>query len=417
MNTGDIHLVLGISCSGKSSYIEHKINKGEWKDLPLLMAYEIEPGSTNEILNQECIVHYNLIRPFDNDADNINNEFLDDKILSELLSHKDRIKAHLLIVHPAILSKRVLLQTEAEGGLRKPGTPYPQQKIFELLCRLDIPDFYDKWINLLDKFHIDFEMILSETSEYTAIPSVAELPKYLNSEKTVSYTDAEISEIVKNNDFEYQQIQLPNNQFTQGDDRSPSLSLLDKDLSGKSLLDIGCAYGYFCFEAEKRNALRVVGTELKRHRYIGANLIKQMTGAKSQILYKNIFDSPLNEEPGNDESGNEEFDIVLLLNVIHHLKEPIKALRMIAGLCTEKLIIEFPTLSDSKFNSTLPAPTTFDAALPIIGVSLQTGQDQTFLFSPQAIERILLDHDKLFSKIDFMQSPMDKERCVAICYK
>jgi len=192
---------------------------------------------------------------------------------------------------------------------------------------------------------------------------------------------------------------------------------LDKDLAGKSILDIGCAYGYFCFEAEKRNAARVVGTELKRHRYIGANIIKQMTGAKSQILYENIFDTSINNDSNNKESNNENFDIVLLLNVIHHLKEPIKALRMIASICTEKLIIEFPTLSDSKFNSTLSTPTSFDSSLPIIGVSLQTEQDQTFLFSPQAIERILLDHDKLFSKIEFIESPMNKERCVAICYK
>ncbi|MGY8788961.1 MAG: class I SAM-dependent methyltransferase, partial [Pseudomonadales bacterium] len=213
------------------------------------------------------------------------------------------------------------------------------------------------------------------------------------------------------------QIQLPNNQFTQGNDRSHSLSLLDKDLTGKSILDIGCAYGYFCFEAEKRNAARVVGTELKRHRYIGANIIKQMTGAKSQILYENIFDTSINNDSNNRESNNGNFDIVLLLNVIHHLKEPIKALRMIAGICTEKLIIEFPTLSDSKFNSTLSTPANFDSSLPIIGVSLQIEQDQTFLFSPQAIERILLDHDKLFSKIEFIESPMNKERCVAICYK
>jgi SAM-dependent methyltransferase len=250
-------------------------------------------------------------------------------------------------------------------------------------------------------------MILSETPEYPVIPSIAELSTYLSDEKSTPYTDVEIKEIVGNNDFEYQQIQLPNNQLTQGDDRSPSLSLLDKDLSGKSVLDIGCAYGYFCFEAEKRNAARVVGTELKRHRYVGANIVKQITGAKSEILYKNIFDTP----------SNEEYDIVLLLNVIHHLKEPIKALRMIASMCTEKLIIEFPTLSDSKFNSTLSTPTNFDSSLPIIGVSLQAEQDQTFLFSPQAIERILLDHDKLFSKIEFIESPMNKERCVAICHK
>jgi hypothetical protein len=90
---------------------------------------------------------------------------------------------------------------------------------------------------------------------------------------------------------------------------------------------------------------------------------------------------------------------------------------MLASICTGKLIIEFPTLSDKVFNSTLSRPVTFDSSLPLIGVSLQTGHDQTFLFSQQAIERILMEHDKLFSKIVFLQSPMNKERCVAICYK
>ena len=407
MSSNSIHLVLGVSSSGKSSYIEYKRGRGEWKDIPILMAYEIEAGSSNNILKQECIVHYNLFRPYDNDAKNIENNLLEDKVLLDLLKYRDRIKAYLLVAHPAVMSKRILLRTGIEESLRKTTGHYPQQKIFELLCRLDMNEFHKKWILLLKDFHIDFKILSSETHEYATIASHDDLSKYFLAEKNIPYTSQEINKIIETNDFEYQKIELPNNQFTKGQDRSPSLKLLDTDLTGKSLLDIGCAYGYFCFEAEKRNASRVVGTELKRHRYIGANIIKEITGAKSQILYQNIFEQPLNET----------FDIVLLLNVIHHLKEPIKALRMLASICTGKLIIEFPTLSDKVFNSTLSRPVTFDSSLPLIGVSLQTDHDQTFLFSQQAIERILMEHDKLFSKIVFLQSPMNKERCVAICYK
>jgi GH15 family glucan-1,4-alpha-glucosidase len=105
------------------------------------------------------------------------------------------------------------------------------------------------------------------------------------------------------------------------------------------------------------------------------------------------------------------------LNVVHHLREPVRALRMIAELCNEKLIIEFPVLSDEKFQSTLPDRQEFDPSLPLIGVSLLSEKDQTFLFSKEAINRILLEHDRLFSRIEFDQSPTSPDRCVAICYK
>ncbi len=81
---------------------------------------------------------------------------------------------------------------------------------------------------------------------------------------------------------------------------------------------------------------------------------------------------------------------------------------MIAKLCTEKLIIEFPTLADEKFNSTLTDPLKTKASRPLIGVSLQGEIDQTFLFSPLSIERILQNHEQLFSSIEFIKSPMNR---------
>ncbi|MBN2809512.1 MAG: hypothetical protein JXR80_08480 [Deltaproteobacteria bacterium] len=97
--------------------------------------------------------------------------------------------------------------------------------------------------------------------------------------------------------------------------------------------------------------------------------------SNSQILYQDVFKHPIKES----------FDIILLLNVIHHLKEPVRALRVAPIICKEKLIIEFPTLSDNKFNPTLSTPVTFNPNLPLIGVSLQAGFDQTFLFSRSAM--------------------------------
>jgi len=406
MNSGEIHLVLGISCSGKSTYIEHQINGGEWTNLPVLMAYELDANLSN-LPDSDCVVHYNLFRPFDNKADNLNNDFNCDSVLAGLLELNERIKATMLIVHPAELSKRILLQENAEDRLREGNTIYPWRDIFELLCRLDLQNFYNQWLKLFGQHRINVRIANAETTDYESIPTSDALTALLNEEKYASYSDQDIKQIINRNDFEYQRIQLGNNLETEGYDRSPSLALLDNDLSGKTVLDIGCAYGFFCFEAEKRNAAKVVGTELKRHRFIGANIVKAVTGSSAEIRYQDIFSEPLNCT----------FDIVLLLNVLHHLKEPIHALRMIAKLCAEKLIIEFPTLADEKFNSTLTDPLTTKASHPLIGVSLQGEIDQTFLFSPLSIERILQNHEQLFSSIEFIKSPMNSQRCVAICKK
>lgn len=420
-----MHLVMGVSSSGKSKFIKKKIDSGEWNEMPILMSHEQKYGLIDENLKRECVVHYNMFRSYSNNAENIENELLSDMVIKELLKYHGRIHAYILITHPSELSKRILLRNSVEKDLRGTKGKYPNQNIFELACRLDIANFYQKWIFLLKNNQIKYELINSETYDYFPIRCIDDAVDYLNEDKKADFSDQEIFQIIEANKFEYQKVLLPNGRYTKGQDRAPSLSLLDEDLTGKSLLDIGCAYGYFCFESEKRNAARVVGTELKRHRYVGANIIKEITGNNSEILYQDVFEEPLEEK----------FDIVILLNVIHHLKEPIRALRMLSNMCTEKLIIEFPTLEDKKYNSSLSQlprwrrilgrllksnkinTKVFDNRLPVIGVSSLTKSDQTFLFSEAAIERILMDHDSLFARIEFIQSPMSEERRVAVCYK
>ena len=169
MKSNYIHLVMGISSAGKSIYIKSKQDSGEWKGIPLLMAYQIGTDFSAEILQQECIVHYNLFRPYNNDVVNVENDLFEDKALSLLLKYNDRIKVSLLVTRPAVLTKRILQRTEVEPILIKRGGYYPQQKIAELLCHLDMNQFHEKWINLLQEFQINFTILNSETDKYPII--------------------------------------------------------------------------------------------------------------------------------------------------------------------------------------------------------------------------------------------------------
>lgn len=402
-----IHLVMGISSVGKSSYIAAKRHSGEWRSLPVIMAYELENKEADHRLQHECVVHYNLFRPLDNSIDHIENDLLSDPALRKLLEHGTRIQAYVLVAPRSTILQRALLREQTEPLLNDELASYPSHPIIELICHIDLSEYYRRWLALLQDRAIRYKTLDASNEDYRRISSDEIALGLLSESRHARYSDENVARVLSNNLFEYQRMEVRAGLFTPGQDRTDLLQFLDADLTGKSLLDVGCAYGYFCFEAEKRNASRVVGTELMRHRFVGANILKELLGMKAELRYQDIFKEPLHAT----------FDVVLFLNVIHHLKEPVAALRQLAHMCSDTLIIEFPTLSDGKFQSTLPNPAKLDSGLPLIGVSLLGAQDQTFLFSKAAIKRILLDHDRLFTQIDFHPSTMSAERCVAICRK
>lgn len=394
-----IHLVAGVSSSGKSTYIKHMQQAGAWQGVPVIFGGDIE----NERFNSRTIIHYNLFRSFKNNAANMTADLFSDPSFLLLGRYLDRIKVHFIVSHPSVLAKRVLFRSSVENGQGH----YPGLDIFELSCKLNWINFYSDWSELFARLGLDVEFINADSPSYEIFDSFDQVRSYIEREKVELYTQPEIQALSRLPIFEYQSVEFPGGIRTKGADSAPNLALLDADLTGKSVLDVGCAYGYYCFEAERRNASRVVGTELMRHRFIGANILKYASGSRASFLSQDIF----------NENFSDSFDIIIFLNVIHHLSQPMKALKVLAELCKEKLIFEFPALLDPKFLSTLPKNASFDSALPLIGVSTRAGSDQTFVFSEAAIRRILMDHEKLFSRVEFIPSPMHRNRSVAICYK
>lgn len=224
------------------------------------------------------------------------------------------------------------------------------------------------------------------------------------------YSKEEVQKILAENDFEYHRVNLPYGLSTPGADRSTTFNkIFPESLDSKSVLDIGCANGFFSFEAESHGASRVVGVELREKRFQHALLLKKILNSDVEFTKMNIL----------DDIANEKFDIVLLLNVIHHIKEPMRALRNLSAITNEKLIIEFPTFSDPKYkaHTSIKFPFIYNR-LPLIGVSsMDRKTDQTFVYSPIAIKKILLDHDNLFTNISITDSPMGGGRKIAICTK
>lgn len=227
---------------------------------------------------------------------------------------------------------------------------------------------------------------------------------------TTRYTKEQIQAILHDTKFEYHRVNLPYGLHTPGRDRTPTRDLIfPKSLEGKSVLDVGCALGYFCFEAETLGATKVVGVDFDDVRIKQAQVLKEILNSDVEFIHGDIFDLMLHDS----------FDYILLLNVVHHSVAPMHLIRELSKAAKEKLIIEFPTFADPKFRSIHRfCFDWFCNRLPLIGASSLKDQaiDQTFVFSPRAMKRILTDHFSCYSDVQMLGSPI-KARCIAVCTK
>jgi tRNA (mo5U34)-methyltransferase len=113
---------------------------------------------------------------------------------------------------------------------------------------------------------------------------------------------------------------------------------LPADLTGKTVLDVGAWDGYFSFEAERRGASRVLATDSYSWggqgwgSKAGFELAREALGSSVQDLEIDALElSPTTVG---------EWDIVLYLGVLYHMRDPLMALERIAGVTRELVIVE-----------------------------------------------------------------------------
>jgi tRNA (mo5U34)-methyltransferase len=121
------------------------------------------------------------------------------------------------------------------------------------------------------------------------------------------------------------------------------LALNLPDLTGKTVLDVGARDGYFSFAAERFGASRVVSIDSRNWGKPG--------GKRSFERLRNALDSNVEDlevdMPAVSPETVGRFDVVLFLDMLFHMRDPLLALERVASVTRELLVVE--TLVDMTF--------------------------------------------------------------------
>jgi tRNA (mo5U34)-methyltransferase len=92
------------------------------------------------------------------------------------------------------------------------------------------------------------------------------------------------------------------------------------DLSGRSVLDIGCNAGFYAMEMKRRGAARVLGLDAAEEYLAQARFAAEINGLDIEFRNMSVYDVA---------SLGERFDIVVFMGVLYHLRHPLLALDLI----------------------------------------------------------------------------------------
>lgn len=95
---------------------------------------------------------------------------------------------------------------------------------------------------------------------------------------------------------------------------------LPADLSGKSVLDIGCNGGFYSIEMKRRGARRVLGIDSDQDYLDQAAFAAGVLGFDIDFAWLSVYDVG---------AIGERFDFVIFMGVFYHLRHPLLALDLI----------------------------------------------------------------------------------------
>ncbi|MFC3127397.1 TIGR04290 family methyltransferase [Pseudoroseomonas globiformis] len=105
---------------------------------------------------------------------------------------------------------------------------------------------------------------------------------------------------------------------------------LPEDLTGRSVLDIGCNAGFFSIEMKRRGASRVLGIDADPRYLAQARFAAGVLDLDVEYREMSVYDVG---------SLGERFDIVLFMGVLYHLRHPLLALDLLREHVVQELLV------------------------------------------------------------------------------
>ena len=186
---------------------------------------------------------------------------------------------------------------------------------------------------------------------------------------------------------------------------------LPANLTGKSVLDVGCNGGFYCVEAKRRGAHRVLGVDAQRQHVRQALFVRKVLGLDLEFRRFSVYDL--------DPATIGIFDITLALGLVYHLKHLVLALERLYGVTKELLIVETAIIPPEQ------TPASFVQSLGEIRQTLHPlfyaenspeAKEQVynwFLPSPDALCALLINTG--FAEVSVFN--VTRDRAVLVCRK
>jgi tRNA (mo5U34)-methyltransferase len=105
---------------------------------------------------------------------------------------------------------------------------------------------------------------------------------------------------------------------------------LPSDLTGKSVLDIGCNAGFYSLEMKRRGAERVLGVDFDERYLAQARFAAEQRGVEIEFRQLSVYDVG---------TLGEKFDLVIFMGVLYHLRHPLLALDLIREHVAKDLML------------------------------------------------------------------------------